>query len=43
MDDKYEWDSEFAMESEILEALKNFESHNREKPVSNVRETKQFG
>nr|CAB3262900.1 uncharacterized protein LOC100184924 [Phallusia mammillata] len=26
IEDNYEWDSEFAMESEILEALRNFES-----------------
>ncbi|CAK8692713.1 uncharacterized protein LOC143462683 isoform X2 [Clavelina lepadiformis] len=30
VDDKYEWDSESAMESEILDTLKNFESPKRD-------------
>nr|CAB3255663.1 protein turtle homolog A [Phallusia mammillata] len=34
VDEKYEWDSESAMESEILEALKHFGNHKRSGPVS---------
>nr|XP_039253695.1 roundabout homolog 1-like isoform X1 [Styela clava] len=34
VDEKYEWDSEFAMESEILEALRHFGTHKRTGSVS---------
>uniref|UniRef100_H2YGI5 Uncharacterized protein n=1 Tax=Ciona savignyi TaxID=51511 RepID=H2YGI5_CIOSA len=34
VDDKYEWDSEYAMESEIIEAIKTFESFKGPKKVS---------
>ena len=39
IDDKYEWDSESAIESEILEALKNFGHHKQDRPVSKVSRT----
>lgn len=34
VDEKYEWDSEFAMESEIVEALRHFGNHKRTGSVS---------
>lgn len=36
MDEKYEWDSEYAMESEIVEALRHFGNHSRSRSVSQV-------
>jgi len=37
VEDNYEWDSEFAAESEILEALQHFEDLKTSTPISEVR------
>lgn len=36
MDENYEWDSEFALESDILDALQLYRSGNPKRPVSTI-------